>query len=64
MSMLPSIQEMLANRGKYRSEAFWPEVAICCHQMVKALRIRLCDRNYQGTLDRRLLGGTRGQRRH
>ena len=58
------LEHMLANRGRYTGESFWPEVAICCHHMANALRIRLCDRSRKGTLDRRQLAGTRGQRRH
>ena len=57
------LQDMLANRSKYRSEAFWPEIAICCHHMVIALRVRLCDRTNDGSLDRRTQSGTPTQRR-
>ena len=35
------LQEILKNRDRYRDDAFWAELAICCNQMVKILRIRL-----------------------
>src|SRR5690242_1863325 len=35
------LQEIFANRDDYRDDAFWAELAICCHQMVKILQVRL-----------------------